>query len=338
VEAVSTLLISFLFHEGFAQDMVNMFGEASYSYVLLIIFNIIGSILFYLLFFYFLNRKKVSFKKQNSFMIFLFLFLQFLYISFLINFIFNIQSLLLFYQVLIISMPIMFMIFSFYLFYINTKRQNIELETIHMKKIITVQSQHIKEIIEQNNQIEKLKHDFSTHSKVLYEMAKSGKNSELQSYLQQFAKEHILDPLFFCTRNTVNAILSSKYKIAKESNIDLQIYFSDKGAEKIDDINLCSVVSNLLQNGIEACERLSQNEKRYIRISASEKADCFIITQINSSLEPNDGFKTIKSDPANHGLGLKIIKDIAKKYNGNAVFEYTDGVFKSTVMLKGSGE
>ena len=49
-----------------------------------------------------------------------------------------------------------------------------------------------------------------------------------------------------------------------------------------------------------------------------------------------DNFKTSKKDPDNHGIGIKSIKRIAKRYDGEASFDYKteENVFSSKVMLK----
>jgi sensor histidine kinase regulating citrate/malate metabolism len=235
-------------------------------------------------------------------------------------------------------LPVISTVFFFYFTNLIKKRQRLELKAEFTEQLMAEQSQHLGDIITQSIAIEKLKHDFNSHTLTLNELAYEGKYDDLKSYLSEFTAEYSLDALMFCTRGAVNAVLSRGYRQAKAMNVDIQILWDTDGADEVSDIDLCKIISNLMKNAVEACEDLGgDNEykrKRFIKLSAGRKADCYVIVQRNISNKPNPDFATTKDSPRNHGIGLEIITDTAKKYGGDAVFEYEDGIFTSTVMVK----
>jgi len=333
VEAVVLLIARMMFDLSLIENFSNLFAPLTLRLNLLGFAGVAINALFLSVFFRILQRKEIKWEKKNIFITFMFVSLLLLICVFLMNLLYELESFSPFYQIVIIAMPITILMLFVYLIFISNKKLSLELKVDNDKALITAQAKHIKEIIEQSSEIEKLKHDFATHSKIICDLAETENYEDLRKYLNDFKDRYNVAPLLFCSRGALNAILSNKYKLAESEGIDVQIYFATEGSEEISDIDLCSVVANLLQNAIEACERLDKDANRHIRLSASGKANCFIITQTNTSLEPNVGYKTHKSDTKNHGIGLRIIKDIAEKYNGSVSFDFEDGIFKSTVVF-----
>ena len=125
--------------------------------------------------------------------------------------------------------------------------------------------------------------------------------------LQEYTGHPILDSLF-----------SIKAHTAKEQKTDLEYQFSLPNELKITDYDLVTLCSNLMDNALEACLKLT-DEDRYIKFFIYEKKGYLCFDIINSFQENPDGiplFQTTKNNRKEHGYGMKIIKDIAKKYSG----------------------
>ena len=316
-------------------EIETLFSPLDSSWIISAILNNTTLLIIYTTVFRILGRKNNTYEIQNKFVLIIFLSVQLFYSIFLFNIFYIYKETLSFtLHIVVIIIPVVSIVLFIYSLYSKNMNYKLKLKSEYTELLIAAQSKHIAEIVEQNSQITRLKHDFGTHAKVLSDLAQTQKYDELIKYVQEFKEDYTLKPLYFCSRGAVNAILSGKYNLAKEKDIDIQIFFDDNGSESVSDIDLCSIISNLMQNAIEACERIANPDvKRFIKLSASAKADCFIIAQTNSGLQPNQGLKTSKSDPKNHGAGLNIIKDMAKKYNGSANFEFADGIFESMVIL-----
>ena len=101
---------------------------------------------------------------------------------------------------------------------------------------------------------------------------------------------------------------------------------------------MCAVVSNLLDNAIEACENI---ENPYVWVDLSILKNYVSITVRNPVSEDvfkeNPQLNTTKDNKQNHGLGIKIIRSIIDQYDGMLSFEMRDGLFVASAMMKLAG-
>ena len=97
-----------------------------------------------------------------------------------------------------------------------------------------------------------------------------------------------------------------------------------------------SLFVNLLDNAIEAVEGLEEG-KRYINLSAKEINGFLTVSTDNwysSQIEFSDGLpKTTKSDKELHGYGMKSIKLVCKKYNGEMTVNAENGMFDLSIVF-----
>jgi len=105
----------------------------------------------------------------------------------------------------------------------------------------------------------------------------------------------------------------------KRLNINFEYKINNVENLNIDDVDLSSVFSNILNNAIEACERMPINNRKILLIVNSRSNVLAIeISNTYSGIVRKDGsrFKTIKGNDRDHGLGMNNLKEIVKKYNG----------------------
>lgn len=104
--------------------------------------------------------------------------------------------------------------------------------------------------------------------------------------------------------------------------------------------DLCSLISNLLDNGIEACAEIGPEEgEKTLRFQIRQSGNYLFLRTENPvapgkiSPERRLTLQTTKADGSLHGYGTKIIQSIAEKYNGAAKFSQTENIFQVDVML-----
>lgn len=146
----------------------------------------------------------------------------------------------------------------------------------------------------------------------------------------------------FCDNPLLNSILSMKVKQAGEKGIRAEIRVYAPKEIAADPIDLCSLFCNLLDNAIEACERIEdQTRMRYLCVKADCRQGCLVLQVINScegKLRRNgDTFITGKDDREAHGLGLKLVERIVEKYHGRFCLEEQEDSVVVNVILNLAG-
>lgn len=123
----------------------------------------------------------------------------------------------------------------------------------------------------------------------------------------------------------INVMLFGKRQRCRELGIQFADNMQIPEEWCMDAMELVSLCGNVLDNAIEACEKVEMS-RRYISIKARERANIWTL-KIENSKNPKETpkekeFMTTKQDAQNHGLGMRIIDKIVKKYDG--MFEFRD--------------
>jgi signal transduction histidine kinase regulating citrate/malate metabolism len=215
-------------------------------------------------------------------------------------------------------------------------KNNSEIENEKLKLLLTYNKQYIENADIEYQLIRKLRHDTKDVYYVIDNYLELNDIQNARKYIRQMidiADDHII---FVNTQNnTVNAIINSKLTIAKSFGIDATC-LSINEFTGIDDIDLCRLLSNMLENAITATANIKLNAKQINLkiISESEKYTFLIKNSIDESvLKENPKLHTTKTKFDSHGYGIKIIRDIAKKYNGHCDFYEESNMFCCLVVL-----
>ncbi len=217
----------------------------------------------------------------------------------------------------------------------NAKNEaNSKARALHAEEILLMQYQYMADIKQQYNLVRELKHNYRGYMEIIDGLTKNKLYQELEKFVNEFGEVHTkLDGITFCDRYTLDIVLHNKYEHAKANEIPINIVIENIEEIKIPDFDLCTIASNLLQNAIEGCLSIKA-EKRNVDFLIRRKANFVVFHMCNSCNKPQESFRTTKENELEHGLGLNIIRNIAKKHGGDTLFEYQNGQFLSTVTLK----
>lgn len=198
------------------------------------------------------------------------------------------------------------------------------------------QQQYLENAESQYETIRKLRHDFKNHNIVIASLLESGDFDKAKKYVSDYLDRRSVSGNYVNTgNNIVNAVVNCKAEVAKGLDIETSIVtVSDFSG--IDDLDLCSLISNMFDNAIDACKKVNKNRQIHFSVKKDESSYTFCMkNSINGSvIKNNPDLITTKKDKHLHGLGTKIIKDIAKKYNGIADFFENDDIFICYIILK----
>lgn len=180
-------------------------------------------------------------------------------------------------------------------------------------------------------------HDVHNHLLCLQGLLNSGKYDEANRYLNQYQGNWVEEADYINTNHAViNSILNQKYKTAKQHGIAMVLAVNDLHDIDILDEDIVVILSNILDNAIEACENLKEIPK-IIRLKCWKEKEKLMISCQNPvnkevTLE-NDNYVTNKEDKEKHGIGLKNVKSAVEKYHGEDICCYLNGHFTHSIII-----
>ena len=125
-----------------------------------------------------------------------------------------------------------------------------------------------------------------------------------------------------------------KRKLLRNIETEYSVVIPDK--LKIRDFDINIVMGNLLNNAMEAMEKI-KHKKFFLDISFEKNILFIHMENTYNGKEKKKGeiFLTTKSNKKIHGIGLKSIENVLEKYDGDIIYcpDKTKGVFKVDVML-----
>ncbi|MDE5825346.1 MAG: ATP-binding protein, partial [Lachnospiraceae bacterium] len=138
----------------------------------------------------------------------------------------------------------------------------------------------------------------------------------------------------------VNIILNQKYQAARDKNITMTFVINDLSGLTMPEEDLVTLLTNLLDNAIEACEKIDEKNTaidKTIQFKMVVEESQLILSVRNPVNEPvqikNNMVVTSKKDSIYHGIGLSNIDTVVKKYHGTSVLKCKDGWFSFAAIL-----
>lgn len=181
-------------------------------------------------------------------------------------------------------------------------------------------------------------HEFRHHMDCVFGLLKDNEFDSAREYVEKINGGFIEDMNSLDTGHPiVNIVLNQKIKYASDRGINLVPVFNNLKQIKLDKEDIVVILSNLLDNAIEACERL-RKEKKEIKLYIEDDEE-YTTLIVKNPLEKerdikNGKFITAKDDKLNHGIGMSNVKNIVEKYAGECVISTKDNIFSYTIHIE----
>ena len=197
--------------------------------------------------------------------------------------------------------------------------------------------QYINSVNSEFDTMRKLRHDFKNSFLTIYSLLESGEIDKAKEQITANLGAIADTEIFINTNNTVvNAIVNTKLSAAKTFGV-VSSCLSPSDITGIDDMDLCRLLANMLDNAIAACQSDASDKKRIeLRIAENESSYIFSLknTISQSVIERNPALSSTKNNKADHGFGVRIIKEIAEKYDGYSDFYEENGMFCCMTLVR----
>lgn len=179
------------------------------------------------------------------------------------------------------------------------------------------------------------RHDLRHHLQYISACIDNGRTGQVKEYIHEICAEIAENKVMvFCENETVNLIFSSFAARAKEKEVGMKIQAQIPKKLKIAENDLCVILSNALENALNACMEVKESSSAYIEILAFEKKEKLCL-QIRNSCDSQVHFEygiPVTNRPG-HGMGVKSICALVEKYHGLYSFVLEDNSFVFRVSV-----
>lgn len=178
-------------------------------------------------------------------------------------------------------------------------------------------------------------HEYKNQVLCMEGLLKKKQYDELEKYIDNISGKLSGERSCIRTNNAlVDAIINTKYKEMEEKGILCVLVLTELGGLPMEDDDVVVILSNLLNNAIEACEKC---EKKTVKIKLVKEDNDIVISVKNTyngviKKDCND-FVSTKDDTDGHGFGIKNIRESVSKYGGTCSITYDDIEFSFSILI-----
>lgn len=221
-------------------------------------------------------------------------------------------------------------------------------ENRQINRQLKMQNEYARMLSEQSENQRRLIHDFRQHMRTISVLANrmngtsnvSGTCDELIEYTNhlsdyscQFAPNHIK---IFSKNAAVDALLQYYDSYAAKHQIETNFQMLPLNTT-LTDVEMCTVLGNLLENAIEACQQLPEHAARSICLHVKETEHrLFILIEntYNGIIEKKGyRFRSLKTNSAYCGIGIESVRDIVKRHGGTLDIYPMERIFRVGISL-----
>lgn len=238
--------------------------------------------------------------------------------------------------VFISSLLMLSSIFLIAIIYKILKNNKLKLEHKLIKEKINMECNYYMNVESNHERVRSLYHDMKNHMICIGNLEDI---NQVREYISNINLE------LNCMNNSINTgnkivdiIISDKKVRCIQNNINFECFIDLSKLNFMEMADICIIFSNALDNAIQACEKIKNIDIYPYIITKVTYVNSFCVinienSKINKIVQKNGNIITDKEDKFDHGIGIKNIKNIANKYDGEVNFKFTENKFLLTIMI-----
>ncbi len=198
-----------------------------------------------------------------------------------------------------------------------------------LKQQISLQTENYNALKKNYNVQRKATHEFERHIQVLRDLLDREEYDSAKNYVRTLQANRTLR--IFCINSNnpvIDVVLNQKHQVAQENGITMRVQVNDLSSISYRTDELVVLLSNLLDNAIEACQRLDGRREILCTILKEDSVYISIRNTSNPVVIVNNEISTSKPDATEHGFGIPAVKYILEQLNAEYTFAYNDGWFQ----------
>ncbi|MCD8013121.1 MAG: GHKL domain-containing protein [Lachnospiraceae bacterium] len=216
---------------------------------------------------------------------------------------------------------------------ISSQRHSFELQ--QMEQMLAAQHAQFNQSREMEERINHSYHDLK--NTLLYLQADTDQE-EIRRRLGEMMRQILPYESELQTGNqAVDVIMNQKLSICLENGIRCVPYLDGTLLDFMDPLDICTILGNAMDNAIEACLQIPEEETRQIQMKAVKRIQMLCLRFSNSCLEApkeQDGqLLSTKKDSEMHGFGIRSMRRVAEKYDGSLTCKMDNDQFVLDILI-----
>ncbi len=224
---------------------------------------------------------------------------------------------------------------AFYLFDALSSLYEEENKRIVMEEQIVMYENQLKIMEQMESKVRSIRHNWKNHILLINKMAMENQDEKICDYTSQFLDSMSVNQNVLDTGNgETDAIVNFWMSQANKENIKVDYAVKVPDSTVITGYDLNIILSNLFKNAIEAAEDIPE---AVIKFQMNYKMNMLKIQMENpynqKIIKKSGNIVTRKKDKNHHGIGLKNVKEVVGRYDGDFQITHDDHVFKVSILL-----
>lgn len=238
---------------------------------------------------------------------------------------------------ILIVFTLLAILISFYAMFLliaNSLSKNVRLQ--RENQFLSMQQSRYDSLCITIEETRHARHDLRHHCIQLSALAEEGNLEEIKNYLSAAQQKIPNLDMRFSKNRSVDSVIGHYCAMAKQENIPFLAQINLPEVLAVDEIDLCLVLSNLLENALEASLE-TEPALRQISIQAYLASEHFLLVQVENHFsgeicQKNGIFQSSKRKGA--GIGIQSVRRTAERNNGSSSFTYDAHRFIAKVMFR----
>ena len=208
-----------------------------------------------------------------------------------------------------------------------------------LDQMLSMQEKYYLDLQKHQHELRLINHDIKNHTATMAQLIKTQQYNALGEYIMGLKNSinSITAPVTNCDNLLINSLLNDKLGVLKEEGVDLQLCVMVPAVLRINNVDLCILLGNLLDNAVEACVAMEAEEPRYIRVDIRSRGP-FLVVEIANSYNnviniKDSEYLTTKRVRLLHGMGLTNVRRVVNKYDGRLEINHENGEFCVRAIL-----